>query len=90
VIAVTKPLDIDCPTCTAKAGEPCKVRKARGTYSTPQHFQSFNATQPIHQARIDKAADTTHLSRWFMPGRPPTGRAARRQLARRYRKDLTP
>ena len=83
------PLDIDCPTCTAKAGEPCKVRKRRGTYQSPEHFQSFDTAQPMHQKRIDKAADLTYDWLPFMPGRV-TGRAARLRIVRRYAPRLLP
>jgi hypothetical protein len=83
------PLDIDCPTCTAKAGEPCKVRKRRGTYQSPEHFQSFQTAQPMHQKRIDKATDITYDWLPFMPGRV-TGRAARLRILRRYAPDLLP
>ncbi|WP_435126269.1 zinc finger domain-containing protein [Micromonospora tulbaghiae] len=46
------PLSIDCPTCTAKAGQPCRVRKAAGSYRSREHFQSL-AKPGTHLSRVD-------------------------------------
>ena len=50
--ALVDPLSINCPTCTAIAGEPCKVRKPAGTYRSPDHFQSLSIPG-FHRTRID-------------------------------------
>ncbi|MDG4755503.1 hypothetical protein O7630_31660 [Micromonospora sp. WMMD718] len=51
------PFAISCPTCSAKAGQPCKVRKAAGTYRSPAHFQVFRTDRPLHQQRASDAFD---------------------------------
>jgi hypothetical protein len=46
------PLSIGCPTCTARPGQRCRVRKTPGHYVTPAHFQSI--THPgLHLSRVD-------------------------------------
>lgn len=82
------PLDIDCPTCTAEVGEPCKVRKGRGNYRSARHFQAYAATRPLHQARLDEAEARRMNAHWFAPGRLPAP-ARRRWTWRNAARRLT-
>lgn len=75
------PMNIDCPVCSAKAGEPCRVRKRAGSYRSPEHFQVFGAPVPTHQRRIERARDATvHVP--ALPG-PRRGRALRLAIVKR-------
>jgi len=80
------PFNIDCPVCTARAGEPCRVAKRAGTYSrkSTRHYQDFAAAragQPMHLRRIEEARIRTTAFRAF-PGEL-RGRAAYRAAIRR-------
>lgn len=77
------PMNINCPVCSAKAGEPCRVRKQAGTYSrrSTRHYQVVGAPAPIHERRIEAARDATvHVP--ALPG-PRRGRAERLAILKR-------